>query len=166
MCNLSIDQLKSLIFTENTWKWVQIQGYQSSFDWRSMNVAIMRCFILKHSLVPLSDLKKEWEEFPSWLSSSKTSYYPWSWVQSLASVSGLRIQHCCELWCGSRMWVRSRVAVAVAQTGSCSSDSTSNLGTFATGAALKSIFLFYTHTHAHTEWESPEFYLTHGSVIN
>ena len=21
------------------------------------------------------------------------------WVQSLASLSGLRIQHCCELWC-------------------------------------------------------------------
>ena len=27
------------------------------------------------------------------------------WVQSLASLSGLRIWHCHELWCGSQMWL-------------------------------------------------------------
>ena len=32
-------------------------------------------------------------------------------VQSLASLSGLRIQCCCELWCGSQMWLGSCVAV-------------------------------------------------------
>ena len=32
-------------------------------------------------------------------------------VQSLASLSGLRIQHCCELW--SWTWLRSGIAVAV-----------------------------------------------------
>ena len=27
-------------------------------------------------------------------------------VRSLASLSGLRIRHCCELWCRSQMWLR------------------------------------------------------------
>ena len=35
-------------------------------------------------------------------------------VQSLASLSGLRIWHCCELWCGLQMQFRSDVAVALA----------------------------------------------------
>ena len=35
-------------------------------------------------------------------------------VQSLASFSGLRIQHCCELWCRSQRRLRSSVTVAVA----------------------------------------------------
>ena len=34
-------------------------------------------------------------------------------VRSLPSISGLRIQHCHELWCRSQMWLRSRIAVAV-----------------------------------------------------
>ena len=44
------------------------------------------------------------------------------WVPSLASLSGLGIRHCRELQCRSQMWLRSGVAVAVAQAGSCSSD--------------------------------------------
>ena len=48
-------------------------------------------------------------------------------VRSLASLSGLRIRHCCELWFRLQTWLRSQVAVAVA--GSCSSDSTPSLGT-------------------------------------
>ena len=51
------------------------------------------------------------------------------WVWSLALLSGLRIRHCRELWCRTQMWLRSGVAVAVALAGSCSSDSTSSLGT-------------------------------------
>ena len=35
-------------------------------------------------------------------------------VQSLASISGLRIWHCCKLWRGSQMWLESEVAMAVA----------------------------------------------------
>ena len=35
------------------------------------------------------------------------------WVQSLALVGGLRIQHSHELWCTSQMWLGSGVAVAV-----------------------------------------------------
>ena len=49
-------------------------------------------------------------------------------VQSLAPLSGLRIWHCHELWCRSQTWLRSGVAVVVAQTSSCSSDSTPVLG--------------------------------------
>ena len=49
-------------------------------------------------------------------------------VRFLASLSGLRIQHCCER---SQMWFGSGavVAVAVAVAGSCSSNSTPSLGT-------------------------------------
>ena len=35
------------------------------------------------------------------------------WVPSLASLSGLKIQHCCELWCRWQMWLTSLVATAV-----------------------------------------------------
>ena len=50
-------------------------------------------------------------------------------VRSLALLSWLRIQHCCELWCRLQMWLRCGIAVAVAQAGSCSSDSTPSLET-------------------------------------
>ena len=35
-------------------------------------------------------------------------------VRSLALPSGLRIWHCCELWCRSQMRLRSGIAAAVA----------------------------------------------------
>ena len=50
-------------------------------------------------------------------------------VRSLASLSGLRIWRCHELWCRSQTWVRSGVAVAMAEASTCSSDSTPSLGT-------------------------------------
>ena len=34
-------------------------------------------------------------------------------VQSLASLIGLRIQHCCELWCRLQIWLGSGIAVAL-----------------------------------------------------
>ena len=36
------------------------------------------------------------------------------WVQSLALLSGLRIQYYCELWCRWQMRLRSGIAVAMA----------------------------------------------------
>ena len=51
------------------------------------------------------------------------------WVRSLASISGLRIWCCCELWCRLQMQLRSSIPVAVAYAGSCSSDWTPSLGT-------------------------------------
>ena len=41
-------------------------------------------------------------------------------VQSLVSLSELRIWRCYELWCGSQTWLESGVAVALAYVGSCS----------------------------------------------
>ena len=60
---------------------------------------------------------------PIWLVSMRTQ------VQSLALLSGLRIQHCCELWCGLQMRLGSCIAVAVASAGGYSSSWTSSLGT-------------------------------------
>ena len=45
-------------------------------------------------------------------------------VLSLASLNGLRIHHCRELWCRSQIPLGAQVAMAVAQAGSYSSDST------------------------------------------
>ena len=42
-------------------------------------------------------------------------------VQTLAPLRGLRIQRYHKLWCRLQMWLRSGVAVAVVQAGSCSS---------------------------------------------
>ena len=50
-------------------------------------------------------------------------------VWSLASLSGLRIQHCCELQCRSQMWLGFGIALAVVQDRSCSSNLTPSLGT-------------------------------------
>ena len=50
------------------------------------------------------------------------------WVQSLALLSGLRIWHCCELWCWLQIRLGSGVAVAVPEAGSCSYDLTPSLG--------------------------------------
>ena len=50
------------------------------------------------------------------------------WVQSLAPLSGLRIQHCRELCCRSQTWLGSCVAVALAQASGYSSDLTPCLG--------------------------------------
>ena len=50
-------------------------------------------------------------------------------VQSPALLSGLRIQHCRELWCRSQMQLGSGTAVAVVLASSCSSDLTPRLGT-------------------------------------
>ena len=70
-----------------------------------------------------------------------------SWVQSLASLSGLRIWRCFELWYRSQTWLGSQVAVAV-----CRPVATALIRPLAwepphaMGAALKS-----THTHIHTK---------------
>ena len=50
-------------------------------------------------------------------------------VQSLASLSGLRIQHCHKMQQRSKIWLGSCVAVAVAKASSCSSKVTPSLGT-------------------------------------
>ena len=50
------------------------------------------------------------------------------WVRSLASLSGLKIWCCRELWCRLQTWLRSGVAVASVQAGGYSSYQTPSLG--------------------------------------
>ena len=50
-------------------------------------------------------------------------------VRSLALLSWLRIQCCCELWCRSYTWLGSCIAVAVVWARSYSSDLNPSLGT-------------------------------------
>ena len=53
-------------------------------------------------------------EFPLWLSGLKIQLVSMkTQVQSLASLSGLRIQHCCKPWCELQMWLRSSIAMIV-----------------------------------------------------
>ena len=49
-------------------------------------------------------------------------------VRSLPLLSGLTIQHCCELWCRLQTRLGSRVAVVLAQASGYSSNSTPSLG--------------------------------------
>ena len=65
---------------------------------------------------------------PSWRSRNKIQLGTIRlWVQPLASLSGLRMQCCRQLWCRSQTWLGSDIAVAVA--GSRTSNQTPRLGT-------------------------------------
>ena len=69
-------------------------------------------------------------EFLSWLSGKEPDTVSMRmWVQSLASLSGLRIWRCCELWCRPQMQLRSQVAAAAVQASDHSSNMTPSLGT-------------------------------------
>ena len=59
-------------------------------------------------------------------------------VQSPASLSGLRIQRCHELWYRLQTRLGSHIAVAVVQASNCSSNSTLSVELpYTVGAALK-----------------------------
>ena len=78
-------------------------------------------------------------------------------VGSLASLSGLRIQRYCELWCRLQMQLRSGVAVAVA--GLYSSDWTPSLGTsICRGCGPKK-------THTQKTQKNPQKTSVHCSLI-
>jgi len=56
---------------------------------------------------------KEWWAFPLWCSGKRIQLGTMrSWVPSLASLSGLRMRHCRELWCRSQTRLWSCVAMA------------------------------------------------------
>ena len=59
-----------------------------------------------------------------WLTSMRTQ------VRSQASLSGLRLRCCYELWCRSQMRLKSSISVALVQDSVYSSDSTPRLRTF------------------------------------
>ena len=86
--------------------------------------------MLRGKFIALNAYIRKEEEFPLWLSRLRTQLVSVRMhVQYLASLNGLRILHFHELWCWSQMQLRSHVAVAVVEAGSCSSNSTPSLGT-------------------------------------
>ena len=93
------------------------------------------------------------------------------WVQSLTLLSGLRIWHCCELWCRSQTWLRSGIAMAAAWIPS--------LGTFmchrsSPKKTKRKVFLGinkwlicdwnkapHLHTHTHTKCSGKKMFCEH-----
>ena len=73
--------------------------------------------------------RKIFPKFPSWLRGNRFWLVTMrTWVRPLALISGLGIRHCCELWCRLHTQLGSRVAVAVVQASSYSSNLTTSLG--------------------------------------
>ena len=90
--------------------------------------------------------------------------------EDVSLISGLtqwvKIWHCCDLWCSSQMLLGSRIAVAMVQAGSYSSNWTPSLETSLchtytpkkrSNKQTKHLSLFHTHTHTHTYKNNPKF---------
>ena len=72
-----------------------------------------------------------WRSCLLWLSELRTQHGVCEdGVQYLALLSGLRIQHCHQLWLRLQMQFRSCITVAVAQTCNCSCNLTPSPGNF------------------------------------
>ena len=81
-----------------------------------------------HSLE--TGFKENFQGVPLWLNRLRTQLvYMMMRVQSLVSLSGLRIRYCHKLQCRLRMQLGSGITVAVAYTDCSSSDLTPRLGT-------------------------------------
>ena len=82
-------------------------------------------------------------------------------VRSLALFSGLRIRHCCELWCRLQMQLGPSIAVTVVQVGGCSSNYIPSLGTSRCHRCSprkdKKKKKRYKRTYSKTEIESKDF---------
>ena len=109
------------------WVWTIVENYQQQLDcahefycqWLNMPMSIWEKV----------HLKRGYREFPLWLRGLRTNIASvMMQVRSLASLSGLNFQHCLKLWHRLPTKLRSGVAGAVAQSGTCSSDSTPSLG--------------------------------------
>ena len=84
-------------------------------------------------------IKQDWSSHCGLVITNPTSIPEDSFL-SLALLSGLRIWHCHELWCRSKMRLGSCIAMAVVWAGSCSSYSPSSLGTsICHGCGLKKV---------------------------
>ena len=103
-----IQQPHSLVFTQRSWKLMSAQ--------KTLAMNVYRSFV--HNCQNLQANKMSFRRWTTgvpvvaqqkriWLASVRTH------VQSLASLSGLRIWCCCELWYRMQTWLRSHVAVAV-----------------------------------------------------
>ena len=94
-------------------------------------------FICRFNAVPCSSLvrlllqglKSTFQEFPSWLTGYRIQLGIMRiQVRSVASLSGLRIRRCCELWSRFQTRLGSHVAVALAQASGYSSNQTPQPG--------------------------------------
>ena len=107
---------------------------QKSQEWQHIDFLISHPLdmgVFKWIAALTSHQKQSTLEFPSWLSGYGIQLGNMRFrVQSLALLSGLRIQHCCELQCRSQMQFGSRIAVAVVWADSCNSHSTPQPGNF------------------------------------
>ena len=105
--------------------------YISSFLWLYYT---LEQYTMAHTCANSRQQKIKWnyptKEFPLWLNELQTWLVSMRmWVWSLASPSGLRIQHCHKLQCISQIWLVSCFAVAELEAGSCSPHLTPSLGT-------------------------------------
>ena len=114
-------------------------------NWLSHNRNSRRSFLFRGLKGGVRDLKQmRWLEWGIYLctfllnvttlgvptvAQQKQTVFMRMWVRTLASLSGLRIRCCHELWCGSEMQLGSGIAVAVVQASSSSSNLTPSLGT-------------------------------------
>ena len=104
------------------WWWAPHHSQRTGLE-VSNSVSHPRLFCFKANMenVPGVPVVAQWKQI--WLASMKTQ------VWSLAFLSGLRIQHCHELWCRLQALLRSCVAVALVYASSYSSDWAPILGT-------------------------------------
>ena len=85
-----------------------------------------------------------------------------TWVRSLASLSGLGIRCCCEHRCRLQMQLGSRIAVAVVEACSCSSDLTRRLGTSICSRCSPKKIKIRRKEEQH-EWPPPRWIKDHSS---
>ena len=79
--------------------------WKQKYYWKAFKIRIIeyRSIIYKIQVPIVSQQKQIW-----WISMRM-------WVWSLALLSGLRMRHCHELWYRSQTWLRSHIAVTVAE---------------------------------------------------
>ena len=88
---------------------------------------VIRQWLLQVSNIASENLK---QVYPLWLSSNEPKEFPGGCrFHPCPRWEGLRIQRCSELWCRSKMRLRSGVAVPAVFAGSFISNATLSLGT-------------------------------------
>ena len=113
----------------------QISVLKNLYYCADVRGSISNTFLPRHGLNKYiretnRDLKRHLQGVPT------VAQWKWIWlatmrlqVQSLVSLSGLRVWCCHELWCRLQTWLRSHVAVAMVYNRGYSSDWTPSLGT-------------------------------------